>query len=655
MPRKASTHSGNSAHHSLTPLAIALAIAVTSLNTRVGNAQMYTLTDIGTLGGNNSGGGGVNNTGQVTGWANISGNVAQHAFLYTPATSSGAASAMIDLGTLPGGINSGGAAVNSAGQVTGWSDTTSGGIGSGLVAGWSYTVNPGVSSGQSLGNAYIDGNSVEHAFLYSPGTPPALRDLGTLGGIQSAGTGINTAGQVTGWADTAFAGPADPFYPSHAFLYGQGANPAMKDLGTLGGATSAGAGINTAGQITGAANVDYAYNPDAFLYSPGTTPAMSDLGTLQGGFSSSCNAINDFGQITGSAQTGEPANPWHAFLYSNGLPIYSKPGMIDLGLPVGGVSSIGYGINSLGEVTGAYVTGSNGQRAFLYINNAMMDLNSLIAPSTPLPPNVTLVQGDAISEQGWIVADGVNSLTGETHAFLLQPSATKTAPVCQSKNTYTSCYLRPTICGSNGFSFCAAACAFPGCVSSLINWTPPVLNGGDPWLDGVSLNILVGNLEQARSLAYGLRVEVSTEPKVQAASERNMGAELISHGALKLQKVSIVGPLIDVAVAEVSPAVNALATLKADQVTYKTDQTVELSLPYDATTVTPGTNVRMVKFDQITQRWIDIGDQFVVVSKHVATAHVSAIGRFTVVVVAQRIHPEIRFPLAAKGKMQHNN
>src|SRR5438067_1590722 len=67
-------------------------------------------------------------------------------------------------------------------------------------------------------------------------------DLGTLGGSQSGGAGINTSGQVTGYA---FLSGNSAF---HAFLYSGGS---MADLGTLGGSYSAGYGINTSGQVTG--------------------------------------------------------------------------------------------------------------------------------------------------------------------------------------------------------------------------------------------------------------------------------------------------------------------------------------------------------------------------------------------------------------------
>ena len=68
-----------------------------------------------------------------------------------------------------------------------------------------------------------------------------MTDLGTLGGNQSFGRGINDAGQVTGYSITSTG-------ETHAFLYSNGQ---MMDLGTLGGAGSGGYAINNAGQVTG--------------------------------------------------------------------------------------------------------------------------------------------------------------------------------------------------------------------------------------------------------------------------------------------------------------------------------------------------------------------------------------------------------------------
>jgi probable HAF family extracellular repeat protein len=91
------------------------------------------------------------------------------------------------------------------------------------------------------------------AFLYD-GT--IMHDLGTLGGTNSSGYGINASGEVTGYAWT--TGNAD----YHAFLYD---GTSMHDLGTLGGLRSLGYAINASGEVAGWANTTGNAGSHAFL------------------------------------------------------------------------------------------------------------------------------------------------------------------------------------------------------------------------------------------------------------------------------------------------------------------------------------------------------------------------------------------------------
>ena len=261
------------------------------------NAQQYTVTDLGTLGGPTSYGTGINATGQVAG-TSITAGGHWHAFVYANGT-------MEDLGTL----------------------------GSSLPESWGYGIN---AIGQVAGYSYSSfaNYNLAHAFLYGSG---AMRDLGTLGGSidQSWGYGINASGQVTGESDTASV------YIDHAFLYSAGT---MQDIGTLGGPESFGAAINASGQVTGDSTpAGSGVNHHAFLYSSGT---MQDLGTL-GGPESSGLAINTGGQVTGISDT-TTFNDTHAFLYGNGQ-------MVDLNTLIGSAAStyvLSYGnaINDAGQI-----------------------------------------------------------------------------------------------------------------------------------------------------------------------------------------------------------------------------------------------------------------------------------------------------------------
>jgi probable HAF family extracellular repeat protein len=332
-------------------------LALSILHSAMAQAQQYTLTDLGTLGGQNSYGTGINATGEVVGYSSYTAeNAEQHAFLYSKGS-------MQDLGTL-GGTYSVGYGINAAGQVT--------------------------------GTAYTAGNAMGRAFLYSNGS---MQDLGTLGGTsvnayspQSVGFGINAAGQVTGYSYI-----AGDLLDEHAFLYNNGS---MQDLQGL----VVGYAINATGQVVGDGFTQYAQH--AFLYSNGLA---QDLGTLGGGYSGA-RGINATGQVTGFATT--VGNASDAFLYSNGS-------MQDLGT-LGGTVSVGYGINATGQVTGySYIAGDTAEHAFLYSNGKMTDLNTLVT-SSPLAKYVTLVTATAINDNGWIVANSADG-KGLTHAYLLTP------------------------------------------------------------------------------------------------------------------------------------------------------------------------------------------------------------------------------------------
>jgi probable HAF family extracellular repeat protein len=118
---------------------------------------------------------------------------------------------------------------------------------------------------------------------------------------------------------------------------------------------------------------------------------MIDLGTL-GGFESFGYGINNLGQVTGAADL--PGGQEHAFLYSNGQ-------MADLGT-LGGFSSSGSGINNLGQVTGGFETVPGVYHAFFYSNGRMIDLNNVIDPAL----GVTLSAALDINDKGQIVANG---------------------------------------------------------------------------------------------------------------------------------------------------------------------------------------------------------------------------------------------------------
>jgi len=189
-------------------------------------------------------------------------------------------------------------------------------------------------------------------------TSYAITDLGTLtSNGYSVARSINATGEVTGAAGNSNSNLSDIFFYS---------NGAMTSLGTLGGTSGIGNGINASGQVAGySQNSSQTYR--AFLSSGST---LTDIGDLGGG-SAVAYAINDAGQVVGSAVTAKGEN--HPFLYSGGK-------MIDLGT----LGSSGndwwnsaQGINNSGVVTGASYDAKGNFFGFVWKNGKMTKMGTL--------------------------------------------------------------------------------------------------------------------------------------------------------------------------------------------------------------------------------------------------------------------------------------
>ncbi|MES2149663.1 MAG: HAF repeat-containing protein [Pseudomonadota bacterium] len=302
---------------------------------------------------------------------------------------------------LPQGASAHG--INNAGQIVGdysAGDNAHAFVWSGAALADLGSLGGGPSSGTSInrygdvtGSSTLDASTI-HAFAYAGG---AMKDLGTLGGPFSIGTGINAAGQVAGQS-------LNGQNQYRAFLYASGS---MQDLGTLGGDFGRANGINSAAQVVGESALDRdvpELSTHAFLYSAG---AMVDLGTL-GGRLSDASAINDAGQVIGTSLTA--SNFEHAFLYSNGT-------MRDIG-SFGGQQTFARGINGAGMAVGSseYVGSQDLAHAWLFANDSLMDLNSLVDPV----PGWTLVDAVGINDARQIAGLACRDF-GDCRAVRLDP------------------------------------------------------------------------------------------------------------------------------------------------------------------------------------------------------------------------------------------
>lgn len=227
-----------------------------------------------TLGGYNATGSGINESGDVAGWAENTATdpkcPAPQRYQFKPVVwEKGRIQELPTVQSDPDGVA---ILINNAGQVAG---------GSGKCAPYNPQV---LTPLQSL-----------HAVLWQNGQATDLGNLGGSGlGAGVLALGLNQAGQAVGFSDL----PGDQ--TSHAFLWTK--DGGMKDLGVLpGDAQSAGIAINDSGEVVGVSS-DASFNLRAYHWQNGD---MEDLNSLLVGDSPlilmlACS-INSSGQIIGLA------------------------------------------------------------------------------------------------------------------------------------------------------------------------------------------------------------------------------------------------------------------------------------------------------------------------------------------------------------------
>jgi probable HAF family extracellular repeat protein len=319
-------------------------ISVTILPPPV-DVPTFRFTDLGEIAGTESSANGINAIGAVVGTSIVTdpylerrairwqGGVAQE-FPYAPAEDEG--TAINDLGSVAGTLVLGGnprgafvwtsaggfaeiplssvAGMNNLGQVVGWS------AGSSPTTHWPAVWNPVGLAAQPAGTTLLSTNFLGQArainaagqiagFLQDGNFTPAravlwengvVRELGMLaelGGLQSAALGLNDLGQVVGSVNLEV--PA-----LHGFLWENGT---MKDLTPLIASRGSANDINNHGWIVGQSQ-NYASYPGiqhAVLWLDGVPFDLNLLATnLAGATLTTATAINDQGQIVGTASVG---------------------------------------------------------------------------------------------------------------------------------------------------------------------------------------------------------------------------------------------------------------------------------------------------------------------------------------------------------------
>jgi probable HAF family extracellular repeat protein len=363
---------------------------------------VYTVKDLGTLGGTAAVAEDISERGWVVGSANLTGDQNGHAFLWRDGIT-------IDLGTL-GGLNS--------------------------QEQWPVNDNQGVIVGSAETSAEDPLGEDFCGFDSNSGVPPTgliclgfvwqdgiMTALPTLGGNNGQAVGVNNRGQIVGFAETAIQDPlciAPQVLDVDAVLWGPRAGQ-IRILPPLAGDLSAWAtGINDSEQVVGLSGncgspnfnaVSATVPQHGVIWQNGT---VTNLGNLGGTLATFPFAINSKGQVVGQAYIAGDIYI-HTFLWEKGT-------IADLGVVPSDVGSGAFGLNDQGEVVGGScgpnVTVGFGCRGYLWRRGVMVDLNSLVkAGSTPL----YLVFGNDISSRGEIAAFAFDQSNGEFHAALAIP------------------------------------------------------------------------------------------------------------------------------------------------------------------------------------------------------------------------------------------
>lgn len=341
-----------------------LLFLLAAAGTAAADAPQYQVTDLGTLGGASSAAYGINDKGQVVGWANTNAvgvEPAIHAFLWTNGK-------MQNLDTLPTLERPPGTeahSINNQGEIAGGIAPR---MGLSYAKGWLWR-NGKLQIIGSDGLAVNDAGEAlaivgdRHNVIWHSGR---TQEVPAVPGFQfTVASALNNRGDVAGYCEN---GPDDirGFVRLHGNVFLMGVLPGQN--------TSRAVAVNDQGQVIGMSR-------NAF-YSQEKTAA-------------------------GGTTTTSGTRSSRAFFWQNGQ-------MTDLGERE--VSALG----SQGQVLGSYFQYGPGRttialRAFLWQDGRFMDLDTRIDPGS----GWKLEDATAINRRGQIVGLGIHN--GVKHAFLLTP------------------------------------------------------------------------------------------------------------------------------------------------------------------------------------------------------------------------------------------
>jgi probable HAF family extracellular repeat protein len=302
--------------------------------------------------------------------------------------------------------------------------------------GGTFSQDLGINNKGHVGGAATLSNGTTHAFLWTKHT--GMKDLGTLGGPNSAGHRLNDRDEVPVVSDTSTPDPlGEDFcgFGTHLICLGSiWKNGVITPLRTLGGNNAQAHTANNRGQVAGSAE-NNTHDPSCALATPSQVldyeavrwepnGEIHELRPLQGDSVGFAYSINGRGQVVGSSGTcaNTPLLPIglgpHAVLWeSDGSPT-------DLGSLGGQKINTATTINDRGEVAGvSNLRGDTATHTFLWTKErGIKDLGTVGADVSSTP-----AAKKAINNKGQVVGASCSTanpfeglFSGKCRAYLWQ-------------------------------------------------------------------------------------------------------------------------------------------------------------------------------------------------------------------------------------------